>query len=105
MPAIKIISDPYHKNISFFRHDEASESWIEINRVINKNSELIKDEYKTGFFPFIAEELIKIIYKEYREQDNTLELVFEGSKDEYNDLKMICSSRVSVPRCAFASSI
>ena len=92
MPAIKIISDPYHKNISFFRHDDTEESWIEINRVFNKNSELIKDEYKTGFFPFIAEELIKIIYKEYREPDNTLELVFEGSEDEFNDLKMICTS-------------
>lgn len=92
MPSVKIISNPYHKNISFFRYDEASEGWIEINSVINKNSELIKDEYKTGFFPFIAEELVKIIYKEYYEKDKKLELVFEGSEDEYNDLKMICTS-------------
>ena len=92
MPTIKIISDPYHKDISFFRRDEASESWIEINSVINKNSDLIKEKYKKGFFPFIAEELVKLICKEYHEKDKVLELVFEGSEDEYNDLKMICTS-------------
>jgi hypothetical protein len=92
MPTIKIISDPYHKDISFFRRDEASESWIEINSIINKNSDLIKVKYKKGFFPFIAEELVKLICKEYHEKDKVLELVFEGSEDEYNDLKMICTS-------------
>ena len=92
MPAVKIISDPYNSKISLFRYDDAAESWIEINSSINKNSELIKEKYRTGFFPFILEDLVGDIYKEYHEPNNTLKLMFEGSEDEYNDLEMLCTS-------------
>lgn len=91
MAKIKIISNPYQKETVFQNWDEVSEQWCTIDAEYNENSRLLRDELRVGFFPFKAKQIIDVITNEYRTSGEKVEVIFEGTGDEYLELASICS--------------
>ena len=92
MPIIKIISNPYQKNISFKRFDEAAQLWIDITIENYPNSKLLRDKLIKGFFPFKVKDIVDEIIAEYHINNDKIEIVFEGTEDEYKELAELCKS-------------
>ena len=90
MVTIKIISNPYKKDIRFQRKSEDGE-WIDINYENNPSSQLLKKEIAMGFFPFKAKRIVDLIIEEYSVPDEDLCIVFEGTADEYLELEEVCA--------------
>ena len=90
MATIRIISNPYRKEIKFELLDQSTSEWIEINYHNNSGSKLIKEEIKTNFFPYKVREIVEILINEYASSEGKLELVFAGSPDEYRELVEVC---------------
>ena len=93
MPKIKIISNPYKKEVRYQKWSTEESQWEEIDYVHNQNSNLLKSELTGGFFPFKAEKIVKILVDEYgvAGSDEAFEIIFEGSADEYAELEAVCS--------------
>lgn len=85
---IKIVSNPYTRDIEFLRWNNG---WLPIDSGSNPDSKLLEEKLIHGFFPFKAEEIVSIILSEYQTRDHPLAIVFEGSDDEYEELSSICS--------------
>ena len=83
---IKIESNPYEECIRYYRLDGG---WHEITLATNPGSALHSEKLVHGFFPFKAEEIAKVIVGEFGSGDK-IKLVFEGSDDEWEELKAIC---------------
>lgn len=92
MTAVKIISDAYRQQTSFQSRNEAAEEWSDINIQINAGSKLLRDEFRSGFFPFKAKQIVDIILDEYGDGQQAVDVVFEGTDDEFRELAAICSS-------------
>lgn len=90
MAKIKIISNPYQKVTVFQCLDDATAQWINIDRENNADSELLRDDLCVGFFPFKARQIVDVIIHEYSAGSEKIEIVFEGTEDEYLELKSIC---------------
>lgn len=90
MAKIKIISDPYQKNIGYQCWDHDNERWMDITIENNGNSRLINDKFTKSFFPFKVKEIIDEIMEEYHIVGKKTEIVFEGTEDEYKELKELC---------------
>lgn len=88
MTRIKISSNPYIQQVSFFTWKDG---WQPINAENNPNGNLIKKEYTKGFFPFKAYDIVRTIIQEYQCANEPIELVFEGSDDEFSELQEICA--------------
>lgn len=88
---VKIISNPYQKRTTFQSWDEASSQWQKINSENNGDSQLLREELCSGFFPFKAKLIVDVIVNEYCAGSEKVEIVFEGTEDEYNELSAICS--------------
>ena len=91
MIRIKIESNPYNQKISYYRWNENDNEWIELNYYDDGNSRLMSDNYVKGFFPFYVKEIVDEIIEEYRDNQNKIEIVFEGTDDEYLELVSICT--------------
>lgn len=91
MVKIKIISNPYQKVTVFQCLDDATAQWINIDRENNADSELLRDDLCVGFFPFKARQIVDVIIHEYSAGSEKIEIVFEGTDDEYKALESICS--------------
>ncbi len=85
---IKIVSNPYTEHVSYYLHDGSQ--WNEITTASSPNSALLAAKLASGFFPFKAEDIVKIILKEFGDGDR-VSLVFEGSDDEWRELEAICA--------------
>ena len=83
---IKIESNPYEECIRYYRLDGG---WREITLATNPGSALHSEKLVHGFFPFKAEEIAKVIVGEFGSGDK-IKLLFEGSDDEWEELKAIC---------------
>lgn len=92
MARIKIISNPYEKRVIFQKHNEFLDTWETLDFLHNNNSLLISKEFLTSFFPFKAKKAVDTIIKEYMCGNEKVNIVFEGTEDEYKDLSEICSS-------------
>ena len=90
MSKIKIISNPYKKEIKYQKWGEESD-WIDIDYENNRNSKLLSSELTGGFFSFIAKKIVDFLIKEYGCEGEKLEIVFEGTIDEYHELEAVCS--------------
>ncbi len=90
MTRIKITSNPYEKKIEYSFWDNWAECWSLIDYANNKDSQLISEELTTGFFPFKANVILDVIFKEFHNEK--LELTFAGTEDEYNVLKEVCKN-------------
>ncbi len=91
MSKIKIISNPYQKKMIYQRWNESAEQWITVDLENNENSRLLSDELTTTFFPFIVQKIVDVIVNEYQDDSGKIEIVFEGTDDEYKDLQEICA--------------
>lgn len=91
MSTIRIISNPYAKEIKFQKYDNSNDSWQNIDYEHNENSRLLRQELINGFFPFNAKEIVDIIIAEYGIPGEKTVIVFQGTADEYRELEEICN--------------
>lgn len=91
MSRIKVISNPYKKETRYQKWNIDESQWIDINYENNHNSKLLSGELTGGFFPFKAKKIVDLLVKEYENTGENLEIVFEGSIDEYRELESVCS--------------
>lgn len=89
MAKIKIVSNPYNREISFLSYKEQTGLWEDI-RDNNGNSRLREDESVTSFLPFKIKEIIDIIIDEYYIGTDKVEVFFEGTQDEYTEVEIVC---------------
>ncbi len=86
---IKIVSNPYAEHVAYFIKTDSE--WKEITTTSAPNSALHAAKLTGGFFPFKAEEIVKILLKEFDDGER-INLTFEGSDDEWLELEAICSN-------------
>ena len=79
---IRIKSNPYTREIEYSSYKEQSGQWEDIKNG-NINSKLREEESGRNFLPFKIKEIIDIIVAEYYVDGESLEIVFEGTQDEY----------------------
>lgn len=91
MPTVKIISNPYKKEICYQKWSDEKQDWTSIDASTAKNSKLLGDELSHGFFPFRAKQIVDAIIDEYSETGAPLKLIFEGSMDEFEELVEVCN--------------
>lgn len=99
MTSVKIISNPYNKTVQFQELTESGSEWANIDYASHPNSALVRKENMEGFFPFQAKKIVEAIACEYGLPGEPLSIVFEGSADEYEELKAVCSD------CSFDAPI
>ncbi len=90
MAKLKIISNPYKKEIRYQKWQENAEDWMDIDYSNSKNSKLLSQELSNGFFPFCVKKIVDAIIEEYMIEGESIEIVFEGSADEFNELEVAC---------------
>lgn len=87
---IKIVSNPYNRHISFCIYKEQTDTWENI-RQDSVNSRLRENDEEKIFLPFNVNEMIDTIIKEYYVGTGKIELIFEGTADEYEEVANICN--------------
>ena len=90
MATIKIISNPYKKEVQFKRWSTSLSEWENIDIHTTPNSKLLSKANVSGFFPFRAKQIVELIIEEYGVADEPLVIEFEGSDDEYQELVQVC---------------
>lgn len=89
MATIKIKSNPYERKIEYLSYKEQTAEWEEIQKY-NPDSKLREDESGKSFLPFKIKEIVDIILDEYQAGDELINIVFEGTQEEYEELDKIC---------------
>jgi len=89
---IKVISNPYKSEITYFEWDENTKSWIEINYDNRPDSKLISDKMSKSFLPFKVTEIVERIIGDYGSKNDSdpVEIIFEGNEDEYQEFNAVC---------------
>lgn len=90
MTQIKIVSNPYNRNLEYFIYKEQKDTWDNIKRD-NINSKLRENDEKKIFLPFTIKKIVDTIVSEYYVGNNKIELIFEGTTDEYNEVFSVCN--------------
>ena len=85
---IKVISNPYLKEIRFQEWDNSGNCWRNLPE--NIPSKLLGTDIRKGFLPFIASTIVDRIVEEYGPNPDDINLVFEGPNDEYNVMQSVC---------------
>lgn len=86
MTKIKIISNPYRQEIEYEIYKESTGEWIDVG-ICAQNGKLREENARKCFLPFYAKEILEVIVNEYYlESKGAVEIVFEGTKEEYNAL-------------------
>lgn len=92
MTKIKIKSNPYTKKIEYFVYEDVNGQWENIKQTDCENTELIHLSSERSFLPFKIREIVDTIIKEYYIPNQKVTLVFEGTKDEYDEVVIVCES-------------
>ena len=92
MAKIKIKSNPYTKNIEYFVYEDVNGKWENIKQTDCENTELIHLSSERSFLPFKVREIVDTVIKEYYIPNQKVTLVFEGTKDEYDEVVIVCES-------------
>lgn len=87
MAKVKIISDPYENKISYERMNTEG-GW---ESVANPNSKLLSEKLTRCVFPFNVKEIVDVILDEFKTAGENIEIEFEGTEDEFEELKSVCS--------------
>ena len=86
MTKIKIISNPYKQEIEYETYKENSQEWVDVG-IYAENGKLREENARKCFLPFNAKEILEVIVDEYYlENKGAVEILFEGTKEEYNEL-------------------
>lgn len=91
MAKIKITSNPYNREINYFSFNEATGEWVP-NDDVNQDGYLRSIENKRCFLPFKIKEIINLIVAEYGSSDEIIEIVFQGTNEEFDEVKKVCCS-------------
>lgn len=86
---LKIISNPYTREIKFLSYKEQSQQWEDVKEG-NVNSKLREDESGRNFLPFRIKEIIDTIIAEYYINNDKIHIQFEGTQDEYTEVENVC---------------
>lgn len=86
MTTLKISSNPYKKSISFASRKNDNESWNPIDQQNNPKSRLITNDISEAFFPYKVNDILNIIREEYYTPGEKIDILFEGTPDEYKEL-------------------
>lgn len=90
MTKVKIVSNPYCKEISYQRWN--GENWVKVTPENNANSKLVGEEFTTGFFPFKVKKIVDEIIHAYHSGNEPIDLTFEGTDDDYRELSKVCDA-------------
>lgn len=90
MTKIKIVSNPYNRSLSYFIYKEQANTWENIKQD-SINSRLRENDEEKIFLPFKVKEILDTIIAEYHAGSEPIELIFEGTADEYEELLNVCS--------------
>lgn len=90
MTKIKIVSNPYNRSLAYFIYKEQADTWENIKQD-NINSRLRENDEEKIFLPFKVKEIVDTIVDEYQVGSEPIELIFEGTTDEYEELVNVCS--------------
>ena len=91
MTKVKIVSNPYCKEISYQCWN--GENWVKVVQQNNESSKLVGEEFTTGFFPFKVKKIVDEIIHAYQSGSEPIDLTFEGTDDDYSELSKVCSSQ------------
>ena len=83
MTTIKIISDPYKRNVEFEILNDTANEWERINYQNNPDSRLITETIRKSFFPYKVNDILNILQEEYSSDGSDIQILFEGTADEY----------------------
>ena len=91
MSIIRIVSNPYEREIEYFIQKNGK--FVSIaDQSDSVNSKLREDDYRTCFLPFRIKDVIDILIKEYYVVgEDKLEIIFEGANDEYKEVQKVCA--------------
>ena len=90
MATIKVRSNPYKRKIEYLNYKEQVSEWEDI-QTSNPDSKLREDESGKSFLPFKIKEIVDIILDEYYVDGEKVNILFEGTQEEFEELKKICS--------------
>lgn len=88
MVRVKIISNPYKKEIQFEKYEEQEKHWKSISYQDNGNSNLISDKTSQSFLTFKIKEILDTIIEEY-DDGEVFSIIFEGTDDEYKEIEYL----------------
>ena len=91
MTKIKIKSNPYTREISYLVMGDNEDNWVDVKE-IDERSRLRETDSERSFLPFKIREIINIILKEYYVGREKIELLFEGTQDEYAEIANVCEA-------------
>lgn len=103
MVKIKIISNPYDRDITYFSFDEATNTWIACDEA-DTDGYLRSVENKRSFLPFRIKEIIDVIISEFGAEGEIIEIVFEGTNEEYREVEKICAAEPYVGKVQLVRS-
>ena len=89
MANVKIVSDPYNREITYYSLNDATKEWQPID-ADNEAGYLRSVEYKKSFLPFRINDIIDIIIAEYGANNETIEIEFQGTNEEFKEVKKVC---------------
>ena len=90
MTRIKIRSNPYNRTLEYYIYKDHLENWEDIQKE-SINSKLRENDPEKIFLPFKVKEIVDTLIAEYYTGEDKIEIVFEGTTDEYTELENICS--------------
>lgn len=91
MTQIKIKSNPYTREISYQTLDGETGNWVDVKQS-DERSRLRETDSERSFLPFKIKEILSIIVKEYYVGREKVQLLFEGTQDEYAEVAAVCES-------------
>jgi len=101
MAKIKIISNPYKREIQYLTFRENIGEWVKIEEY-NSNSRLREDESGKSFLPFKIREILAIIVDEYYVGTDKVAIIFEGTNEEYREVEKVCSDPLVADKVALS---
>lgn len=93
MTQIKIISNPYKQEIKYETFVEHSSQWVDVG-IHSPNGKLREEYARKCFLPFNVKEILDVIVDEYYlEGKDPVNIVFEGTREEFEILLNIAQQK------------
>ena len=88
---IKIVSNPYNRSLQYLTYSNKGilPKWEDITQD-SINSRLREKDERKIFLPFKIKEIIDTIISEYYVGSEKINIIFEGTADEYSEVENVC---------------